>query len=199
LAKDGGNQQFSSMRLRFEDCDTAAQILWDWGWVWKTTTVKNCNEGFRLVSPDSSGAIGSVSFVDSTFTGTKKAIIMGKPSDQPGTNTTGIVLDNTVIDGTIEDVTGKQYLGPGSYKSWVFGPTYSRDGKRSFATGHTMEYTRQSSLQGASLNGLPLKPYFERERPQYADRGPGDFIHVKDYAKGLSIPSKPGLLLFAYN
>src|SRR4051794_1562975 len=61
----------------------------------KTTTAKNCNEGFRLDSPDGGGTIGSVSFVDSTFTGTKKAIVMGKPSVQPGTNTTGIVLDNT--------------------------------------------------------------------------------------------------------
>lgn len=187
MSPDGGNQQFSSMRLRFEDCDTAAQILWDWGWVWKTTTVKNCNEGFRLASPDSSGTTGSVSFVDSTFTGTKKAIIMGKPSVEPGTNTTGIVLDNTVIDGTIEDVTGHQYLGPGSYKNWVFGPTYSEDGKRSFVTGETMEYARQSSLQGGSLDGLPLNPYYERERPQYTDKGSGDFIHMKDYAKGLSI------------
>lgn len=184
------------MRLRFEDCDTAAYVLWDWSWVWKTTTVKNCDEGFRLVSPDEGGVIGSVSFVDSTFAGTKKAIIMGKPSNEPGTNTTGIVLDNTVIDGIIEDVTGKQYLGPGSYKSWVFGPTYSGDGKRSFATGQTMEYARQPALQGGSLDGLPLKPYFERQRPQYADRGPGDFIHIKDYAKGPSIPA--ALLLRVY-
>ncbi len=123
------------MRLRFEYCDAAAQILWDGGWVRKTTTVKNCNKGFRLASPDGSGTTGSVSFVDSAFIGTKKAIIMGKPSVEPGTNTTGIVLDNTVIDGTIEDVTGHQYLGPGSYKNWVFGPTYREDGKRSFVTG----------------------------------------------------------------
>lgn len=175
------------MRLRFEDCDTAAQILWDWGWVWKSTTVKNCNEGFRLVSLDDSGTTGSVSFVDSTFTGTKKVIIIGKPSDKPGTNTTGIILDNTAIDGTIEDVSGKQYLGPGSYKNWVYGPTYSSNGGRSFATGKTMEYARQSSLQGGSLNGLPLKPYYERERPQYTDKGPSDFIHIKDYAKGMSV------------
>ncbi|KAB5577639.1 hypothetical protein GE09DRAFT_1213862 [Coniochaeta sp. 2T2.1] len=154
------------------------------GWVWKTTTVKNCNEGFRLASPDGSGTIGSVSFVDSTFTGTKKAIIIGKPSVEPGTNTTGLVLDNIVIDGTIEDVTGKQYLGPGSYESWVFGPTYSKDGKRSFVTGETMEYARQSSLQGGSSDGLPLNPYYERQRPQYTDKGTGDFIHMKDYAKG---------------
>lgn len=111
------------MRLRFEDCNTAAQILWDWGWLWRTTTVKNCNEGFRSASPDGNGTTGSVSFVDSTFTGTKRAIIIGKASVEPGTNTTGIALDNTVVDGTLEDVTGHQYLGPGSYKNWVFGQT----------------------------------------------------------------------------
>lgn len=172
------------MRLRFEGCDTAAQILWDWGWVWKTTTVKNCDEGFRMVSPDGSGVIGSVSFVDSIFSGTKKAIITGKTSSEPGQNTTGIILDNTVIDGTIEDVNGKQLLGPGSYKGWVYGPNYGSDGARSFATGKTMEYPRQSSLQGGSQNGLPLQPYFERERPQYTDRGAGDFVHIKGYAKG---------------
>ena len=68
-------------------------MLWNWGWVYKSITVENSNEGFRLVSPDGSGSIGSVSFVDSTFTGTKKAIIIGKPSDKRGTNTTGITDD----------------------------------------------------------------------------------------------------------
>jgi hypothetical protein len=177
------------MRLHFENCDTAVQLLWDWGWVWKSTTVKNCNEGFRLANPDGA-AIGSVSFVDSIFTGTKKAIIVSKPSDQPGTNTTGIVLDNTVIDGTIEDVTGKQLLGPGSYKNWVFEPTYSGDSKRAFSSGKTIKYTQQSSLQGPSSNSLPVNPYFERERPQYADRNTGDFIHIKDYAKGQYIQTR---------
>ena len=109
---------------------------------------------------------------------------MAKPSVQPGTNTTGIILDNTIIDGPIEDVTGRQWLAGGSYKNWVFGPTYDKEGKREFSTGKTMEYPREPSLQAESGNGLPLKPYFERERPQYEDKVPGDFVHLKDYAKG---------------
>ena len=29
----GGNQQFTATRLRFINCNTAVQIIWDWGWV----------------------------------------------------------------------------------------------------------------------------------------------------------------------
>lgn len=29
----GGNQQFTASRMSFFGCRTAAQIIWDWGWV----------------------------------------------------------------------------------------------------------------------------------------------------------------------
>jgi hypothetical protein len=30
---DGGNQQFTAQRMKFNNCKTAVQIFWDWGFV----------------------------------------------------------------------------------------------------------------------------------------------------------------------
>lgn len=43
-----------------------------------------------------------------------------------------------------------------------------------------MPYTREPSLLGSPISGLPLAPYFERSRIQYADRAASDFVHLKD-------------------
>ncbi|CAK7207877.1 hypothetical protein SEUCBS139899_010692 [Sporothrix eucalyptigena] len=54
----GGNQQFSASRMTFKGCTTAAQIIWDWGWVWKSTIVDSVDVGFRLISDDGSASSG---------------------------------------------------------------------------------------------------------------------------------------------
>jgi Pectate lyase superfamily protein len=37
----GGNQQFTAQRLTFNGCTTGVQVIWDWGWVWKSITMTN--------------------------------------------------------------------------------------------------------------------------------------------------------------
>jgi len=32
-ATDGGNQQFTAQRLKFNGCKNGVQLIWDWGWV----------------------------------------------------------------------------------------------------------------------------------------------------------------------
>ncbi|CAK7219716.1 hypothetical protein SBRCBS47491_003942 [Sporothrix bragantina] len=176
----GGNQQFSTMRLKFNGCKTAVQLLWDWGWVWKSTTVNNVDVGFRLMSDDGTGSISSVSFIDSTFSNVKTSAIVVNPLSQtPGNGSTGIILDNVNLGGSIVDSTGKTLLSAGYYKNWVIGPTYEK-GDRTWQAGKSLEYTREVTLLGASTDGLQVAPYFERPRSQYEDRSAGDFVHLKD-------------------
>jgi hypothetical protein len=48
-----------------------------------------------------------------------------------------------------------------------------------------MDYDREPTLQGPSISGLEVAPYFERKRNQYTDKSSGDFVHLKDEgAKG---------------
>ncbi|KAL4733150.1 hypothetical protein BDV11DRAFT_175970 [Aspergillus similis] len=83
------------------------QIIWDWGWVWKSIDIWGADVGFRLVSDDDSGNIGSASFIDSKFTDVTTAIVMAPASEDPGSGTTGLILDNTKIDGPLAIRLGK--------------------------------------------------------------------------------------------
>lgn len=51
----GGNQQFTAQRLNFNGCDIGVQVIWDWGWVWKSITMKNVGTGFQLVGDNGVG------------------------------------------------------------------------------------------------------------------------------------------------
>ncbi len=137
-----------------------------------------------VASEDKSGHIGSVSLIDSQISGVQTAIEFEPPSENPLQGSTGLVLDNTKIEGPIVDSSGKKYLEAGSYKNWVLGPVYTNN-TRSWTSGQVMEYQRESTLLGTP-SGLPVTPYFERKRTQYEDKAPSDFVHIKDLgAKGM--------------
>jgi hypothetical protein len=117
MATDGGNQQFSAARMTFNGCKTAVQMNWDWGWVWKSLVVKNADVGFNLVGDAGGGIVGSISFVDSTFSNIgKAAIIMTTPKDGSQATATGLILDNVNLGGKILDASGNQILGTGYHK-----------------------------------------------------------------------------------
>ncbi len=104
--------------MTFKGCTTAAQIIWDWGWVWKSTIVDSVDVGFRLVSDDGAGFIGSVAFMDSKFSNIgKAAIIMSAPADKAGQASTGLVLDNVNLGGNVVDNSTNKVLGSGYYQN----------------------------------------------------------------------------------
>lgn len=177
-----GNQQFTAQRLTFDGCETAVQIIWDWGWVWKSITMRNVGTGFRLLQESPGGGhIGSVSVMDSTFQNVGTAILMAPLDIKAGSGSTGVILDNINFDGVskaVADTQGATLLAPsGKVQHWAVGPIYGPDGERQFSKGQSdiVGFTRQSSLVDES------GAYFERAKPQYEDHSVGDFFHVKDF------------------
>ena len=193
----GGSQQFTAQRLKFSGCTVGVQLIWDWGWVWKSIEMNNVGTGFKLVPDSGSGSsgggtaapgnIGSASFLDSSFNNVKTVVVVEPPSKTPGTGTTGLVLENIKLSGVtaaVVDNTGATILaGSSSIDQWTYGPTYtgSADAKdRSFVTGTKVGHFRRHSKL-LDNNGA----YFERAKPQYEDRSVGEFVHLKDLgAKG---------------
>ncbi|KAL4734222.1 pectate lyase superfamily protein-domain-containing protein [Aspergillus similis] len=176
----GGSQQFSAARLTFNGCNTAVEVIWDWGWVWKSITVDNAQVGFRLYN-DANGQIpGSVTIVDSTFTNIgQHAIEMAVPVDVVDSGYTGLVLDNVNLGSGIKDHwSDNEILAGEYYKSYIMGATY-RDNERTWTNG-AMDYTREETLLGPAISGLEVAPYFERPRNQYTDMSVSDFVHLKD-------------------
>ncbi|KAG6001336.1 hypothetical protein E4U21_004434 [Claviceps maximensis] len=190
----GGNQQFTAQRLTFNGCDVGVQVIWDWGWVWKSISMKNVKTGFRLLQKDivtkrdgsagANGNIGSVSVIDSSFESVGTAVLIVPPNSKPGSGSTGVIIEHVSfqgVDKAVADTTGKTILAPSALVDhWALGPTYSSKGERSFSEG--------SKIAGFHKHGALLDSkgnYYERAKPQYEDHPVGDFIHVKDFgAKG---------------
>ncbi|KGO66430.1 Pectin lyase fold/virulence factor [Penicillium italicum] len=195
----GGNQQFTAQRLTFNGCDVGVQIIWDWGWVWKSITMKNVKTGFKLLQEEKKqtsatkkrdgksspgGHIGSISVIDSSFEGVGTAVLIAPPNSKPGSGSTGVVIESVSFSGVekaVADTSGATLLAPSTMvEHWALGPVYSSKAARSFSQGAKISgFQRDADL--TDENGH----YFERQKPQYENYAFGDFVHVKDFgAKG---------------
>ncbi|KAL0932541.1 LysM domain-containing protein [Colletotrichum truncatum] len=125
--------------------------------------------------------------MDSSFTNVGTVAVIQPPSSEPGSGSTGLVIENIVMSGVttaVADTNGRSLLAPSArVDEWVLGPVYSGladTSARSFSSGGKIgRYRRDSALldeKGA---------FYERPKPQYEDRDVADFLHVKDFgAKG---------------
>lgn len=150
----------------------------------------NVGVGFKLVPLQNAtnGNIGSASFLDSSFTNVQTVIQMTPPSAEPGSGSTGVILENVALSGVnaaVADTNGETILDGATAKidHWALGVVYEGSAgadARSFSKGGKVgSYRRHSTLVDG--NGA----YFERQKPQYEDHGAGDFVHLKDLgAKG---------------
>lgn len=189
----GGAQQFTAIRMTFNKCNTAVQLIWDWGWLWKTLHIFDCKIGMRLVSEDSTGNIGSISVLDSVFRNLDKGVVVDQVSSDPGTGTTGLVFHTVVFDNVAKAVVdlndtllwdGKNAADSVNTK-WFMGPGYDEDGNRKwdkrlydYPVGLTPLLHGNDREMGAQLL------YTTVERKAYQDKSVGDFIHLKDFATG---------------
>lgn len=184
----GGNQQFTSHRLTFNNVRTAIQLIWDWGWVWKSMRFNNCDIGFKLIGVNDLHNTGSIMVVDSIFKSVKTAFLTYPYTGKPGNATTGITLDNVVFDNVNNGVYDgqKSYLdgSEGRIDTWVQGRVYSGSNTQFRALSTTFETKRDKTLVMDNPDNLPKAPFFERGKPQYTDADAGSFVHMKDFCAG---------------
>ncbi|KAK3934652.1 glucan 1,3-beta-glucosidase [Diplogelasinospora grovesii] len=150
----------------FNGCGIGVHVIWDWGWV----------IGFKLVSDDGSGNIGSVSVLDSSFTSVATAALqIAALNEAPGTGSTGVILENVKLSGVAAAVWLDGSAGT-TVTEWTLGPTYEgTTTARTYTEGGKVgDYRRHSTLLDAD------GAYFERAKPQYEDKVVGDFVHIKD-------------------
>lgn len=163
-----GSQQYTARGLTFNKCNTAVQMVWDWGWTWQDITVNGGSIAFNIsgVGGLTGQGIGSVSIVDSDISGVGVGVLTNSVATAPN-----IVLDNTKFTnvGTAVKSTDGTTLLSGGADLWATGKRYNGD-KGSTETGNV-----KAPARGKGLNGDSGKLYV-RSRPQYEKKALSDFL-----------------------
>ncbi|KAF7515037.1 hypothetical protein G7054_g14801 [Neopestalotiopsis clavispora] len=163
-----GSQQYTAQNLKFNDCLTAIQMVWDWGWVWQRIEINGGAIGFNIsgVGGSTGQGIGSISVVDTSISNVPVGILTNSNPTSPH-----IVLDNVEVDGVdrvvqVED--GDTMLtASGTISMWTTGKVYRGD-EGSDVTGTVDVPAKPSGL-------LSDGKLFVRTRPQYESLGASDF------------------------
>ncbi|KAH8645953.1 beta-1,3-glucanase, partial [Tricladium varicosporioides] len=175
----GGNQQFTVRNLKFIDCNTAIQIIWDWAWTWKSLDISGGKVGISLLGENGKRETGSVFITDSRFTNVPVAILTSTVIEGTGKGNTLITLDNVVFSSTpiaVQDNAQKTILAGGTQtiSSWTLGNYYnSANPNGTFGPASIGRPTIPSLLGG------PNGGYFEKSRPQYENIPVSGFLNIK--------------------
>lgn len=177
-----GNQQFESLGLTFNGCQTAINQIWDWTWTYKGLSINNCGIGINMNGGGtSSPSVGSVTVLDSTFVNTPTGIsTVGSSSISPAT-AGSLLIDNTQFTNSPQAVVGPNgnvLLDTGSstlVASWALGHTYSGQ-----STSQNYQFV-QGSLTPPTKDARLLSggAFISTPRPSYAAYSSAKFISVK--------------------
>lgn len=172
-----GSQQYTAIGLKFTNCVTAVQMIWDWGFNWQRIEIDGGTIAFNISGQggiDKQGT-GSISLIDSTISNTPIGILTNANS----TSAPNIVIDNTEfsnVGAIVQDNNGKVLLAGGSKKVdlWAHGLRY-KAGTGSRETGDVKD---RPSKPSKMLDGGKL---FTRSRPQYENLGTGSFLIATEH------------------
>ncbi|KAH6722001.1 exo-1,3-beta-D-glucanase [Leptodontidium sp. MPI-SDFR-AT-0119] len=178
-----GNQQFTTRNFKFYGCKTAIDLLWDWGWTWKSLYIENAEIAISMAATYRGG---SILVLDSKFVNCLVGIFIASPNGATANEQFSVTLDNLVIQDVTYAVSKNlaQTLLGGSktISSWTLGKVYdSSNPAGKFQTGVSVANNRPESTM---LLGGPNGGYLERSKPQYKEIGSEGFLSAKFLAKG---------------
>ncbi|TRX89679.1 hypothetical protein FHL15_009429 [Xylaria flabelliformis] len=163
-----GSQQFTARNLKFNNCLTAVQVIWDWGFNWQGIEINGGAIGFNIsgVGGDSGQGVGSVSFIDCSVNDVPIGILTNNVANSPN-----IVLDNTVFTNVdrIVQIDGGDTLLSSNSDLWATGKRYNG----SVGSTQTGDVTAPAKAESLLDNDGKL---FVRSRPQYESLGADSFL-----------------------
>ena len=172
-----GSQQYTARGLKFTNCITAIQMIWDWGFNWQDIEINGGTVGLNISGKGGirSQGIGSISLIDSSINNVPIGILTREAQDAPN-----IVIENTNFNGVAApvQVEGGTILLAGSQKVdlWAHGRRYQGGKGGSIQTGMVAgRMPRPAPLLGSDGK------LFTRSRPDYRDLGAGSFLVATNY------------------
>ncbi|KAI8615101.1 pectate lyase superfamily protein-domain-containing protein [Chytriomyces sp. MP71] len=181
-----GNQQFTTRDLVFNNCNTAVQMLWDWGWVFKGLRINGGSVGIDMASVGTAGnagtqQVGSVILLDSTMSGVGVGVktyfgAQSGPGPAGSLRVDNVNFVNTPV--AIGSATGATLLsGNQLVSAWTQGSVYA-GGSLKRMQGPIAPLLKPLSL----LSGTSI---FERNQPLYQDVSANNVLTAKSHgAKG---------------
>ncbi|EER43715.1 exo-beta-1,3-glucanase [Histoplasma capsulatum H143] len=174
-----GSQQYTAMNLKFNDCLTAIQMIWSWGFNWQRVEVTGGAVAFNISGRGGSTGqgIGSVSIIDSQITDCPIGILTNTRNDKD-IGPPNIVLDNlklSNVETTVKSDTGDVILkGTDLVKLWAIGRRYK--GYNGTYTSGEVDAPKKGTGLLDSNGRLAYKP-----RPQYENLGVDDFLIATEH------------------
>ena len=166
--------------LVFNNCVTAIQQLWDWGWLYQGISINNCQKGIDISALDSTGGlnVGSVTIIDSSITNTPVGIITSYQAGLQPPAAGSLILENVALSNVptaIQLLSGATVLagttGTTTIAGWGEGNKYTPTGPQRFQ-GYFTPNTRPGSLLSGSK-------YYVRSKPQYQSLPVSSFQSVR--------------------
>ncbi|MCJ1472557.1 hypothetical protein MMC13_001206 [Lambiella insularis] len=179
IAANLGNQQYTMRNLTIYNAVTAINMLFDWGWTFKSINIQNCSVGVDTTSGGPTAQhVGSVTFFDSSISNTPIGFnISREPGSMPPT-AGSLILENVQLNNVPIAVQqpGRVVALAGTTESitiaaWGDGNEYTPNGPTTFEGTFTPP-TRPGSL--VSGNG-----YYQRSKPQYGTTPLSDFLSTR--------------------
>ncbi|KAH8666364.1 pectate lyase superfamily protein-domain-containing protein [Xylariales sp. PMI_506] len=178
IGADFGNQQYTTRNLTFNNCVTAINQLWNWGWTYIGLSINNCGTGIDMTNGGStSQEVGSITVIDSTFANTEVGISTAYSSSSSPAAAGGIVLENVNLDNVpvmVQGASGTALTGSTgalTVAGWSEGHTYLPTGPQT-VQGITTPNTRPSVLLDGSN-------YYTRSKPQYETLDASSIVSVR--------------------
>jgi len=173
-----GSQQYTTRNLQFNNCGTAIQMLWNWGWLMSGIKITGGKVGIDMSGGSDPSAVGSAIVMDSTIGST-----IGITTGWSRTNLTmpgsaAIVLDNvafTCVQAVVSaDHSSIILPGPTTVQSWVQGETYQVS--KPLANNRFQGSAAAPVKNAALLNNGAI---FTRSKPQYENVDVSNIISIK--------------------
>ncbi|KAJ4303199.1 hypothetical protein N0V90_002092 [Kalmusia sp. IMI 367209] len=163
-----GSQQYTARNLKFNDCLTAVQMVWDWGFNWQGIEISGGAIAFNIsgIGGATGQGTASVSLIDCSVSDVPVGILTNNKDTSPN-----IVLDNTNFNNVerIIQVDGGDTLLSGNSDLWATGKRYNGS-EGSMQTGDVTAPAKAASL----LDGDGK--LYVRSRPQYENEASGAFL-----------------------
>jgi len=186
-----GNQQFTMRNLTFNNCDTAINQLWDWGWTYKSLSINNCRVGLNMSALNGDGTlnVGSITLFDSSFKNTPIGIATSRTVDSLPDSAGALYLENVDFENVESAILGRN--------GTILAGTSGRTKIDAWADGHRYQPSYPLSAQ----TKLPLTPldtrgplpatrrpaslvdrngkFYERSKPQYEGLSVDQFLSAR--------------------